>query len=281
MNDNAWKTAELILTGNELLNGNILDTNSQWIAKELTSIGIQVRRMTVIEDRVDIIADAIRGALGRRPNYIITSGGLGPTYDDVTLEGVAKALNKKLQTNSIALRMVQERYHLAEKAGILRITDVESSMGKMATLPWQSTPLPNPAGAAPGVMIEHEATVIFSVPGVPSEMKAIFNYSIIPWIKNHLGSAFHFEKTLLVTGVAEALLAPTIVEAMRTVGDTWIKSCVKGHGKSEVCISTTALTEDEAERRVRKATQMIMEGAIKAGAKIEEKSTENPEKLKA
>ncbi len=262
--------AELIFTGNELLKGNVLNTNSHWMAKTLTSLGIEVKRMVVIEDNIDIIAETLQESLSREPDFIITSGGLGPTYDDVTLEGVAKALRKPLQVNSDALKMVRDRYTLAEKAGLLKINESEKLMVKMASLPAGASPLANPVGAAPGVMVEHANTTIFSLPGVPAEMKAIFSYSIIPWIKPRLGNAFHAERTLLVTGVAESRLAPIILDAMAKVSGTWMKSCVQGSGKSEICMSTTATSEDEANKRVEDAYNMITGKIREIGGNVKE-----------
>jgi nicotinamide-nucleotide amidase len=270
LNDKTWKIAELIFTGNELLKGNVLNTNSQWMAKTLTSLGIEVRRMMVIEDNIDTIAETLRESINREPNFIITSGGLGPTYDDVTLQGVAKALRKPLQVNSAALKMVRDRYTLAEKAGLLKINESEKLMVKMASLPTGASPLANPVGAAPGVMVEYKNTTIFCVPGVPAEMKAIFSYSIIPWIKPRLGNAFHAERTLLVTGAAESRLAPIILDAMAKIPGTWMKSCVQGSGKSEICISTTATSEGEANKRVEDAYKMIAEKVREIGGIIKE-----------
>jgi nicotinamide-nucleotide amidase len=265
-----WKTAELIFTGNELLNGNVLNTNSQWIAQTLTSIGIEVKRMEVIEDNIDVIAKTMRESLGREPDFIVVSGGLGPTYDDVTLEGIAKALGRVLNVDQDALKMVNERYSLAEKAGLLEVKESEKLIIKMSSLPTGATPLRNPVGAAPGVMIEQKNTVLFSVPGVPVEMKAIFGYAIVPWLKSHLGNAFHAEKKILVIGLGESRLGPVIEETMRRVRDTWIKSCVQAAGKSEICISTTAESENAANQRVDEAAKIITERARILGGKIEE-----------
>jgi nicotinamide-nucleotide amidase len=140
----------------------------------------------------------------------------------------------------------------------------------MAKLPVGSEPLQNPVGAAPGIMIKKEDTMIFSVPGVPVEMKAIMTNSIVPRIKAALRKAFHAEKTLLVTGIAEARLGPIVVDAMTKVGNTWIKSCVLGHGRSEICISTTAESKEEANRRIMQASKMVTDGALRAGANVAE-----------
>jgi molybdenum cofactor synthesis domain-containing protein len=269
LSDTNFRTAEIIFTGNELLKGNVLNTNSQWMAKTLTSLGIEVKRISVIEDNVEVIAEALRESLKRKPNFIFTSGGLGPTYDDVTLEGVAKALGRPLEINPAAEKMVRDRYALAERAGLLKVKDSEKHMLKMSSLPSGSSALTNPVGAAPGVLIEHGDTTVISLPGVPVEMKAIFNHSIIPRIKPLLGNAFHAERTILVTGVAESRLAPVIVDAMAKVPGTWMKSCVIGSGKSEICISTTALSENEANRRVEEGYRIIVEGAREIGGIID------------
>ncbi|WXG44816.1 MAG: molybdopterin-binding protein [Promethearchaeati archaeon SRVP18_Atabeyarchaeia-1] len=270
MNNTKLKTAELIFAGNEILNGSILNTNSQWIAQVLTSIGIQIKRMDVIEDNADVIARSVNESIGRKPDYIVMSGGLGPTYDDVTLEGVAKALGRHLEVNPTALKMVRDRYILAEKAGLVKVAESERLIMKMASLPSDALPLPNPVGTAPGVMAELGMTTIFALPGVPVEMKAILNYSMVPWLKEHLGSVFHAEKRILVTGVGESRLGPIIEEAMNRIGDIWIKSCVKGAGRSEVCIATTAAEEEVAKRKVREASKMIIEGAKVLGGDISE-----------
>jgi molybdenum cofactor synthesis domain-containing protein len=265
-----WKRAELIFTGNELLNGNVLNTNSQWIAQTLTSLGIEVKRMEVIEDNIDVISRTIRESLDRRPDFIVVSGGLGPTYDDVTLEGIAKAIGKALEVNQVALKMVSDRYALAQKAGLLKVKESERLILKMSSLPADSTPLTNPVGAAPGVMIQQTDTVLFSVPGVPAEMKAIFDFAIVPWMKSHLGNAFHAQKKMIVVGLGESRLGPIIEGAMRTVGNTWIKSCVQGAGKSEILISTTASSEDTARRRIQEASNMITEKARNLGGQVED-----------
>jgi molybdenum cofactor synthesis domain-containing protein len=266
---NRWKIAELIFTGNELLNGNVLNTNSQWMAQTLTSLGVVVKRMQVTEDNIDVIAKAVRESLDRKPDFIFVSGGLGPTYDDVTLEGIAKAISKPLKINAVALKMVTDRYTLAEKAGLLKVKESERLILKMASLPTDALPLTNPVGAAPGVMMEEKNTALFSVPGVPAEMKAIFNYGIIPWLKNHLGNAFHAEKKILIVGLGESRLGPVIEETMKKVGDTWIKSCVQGAGKSEICISTTAASEEVARRRILEASSIITERARNLGGTVD------------
>src|SRR5512136_2345448 len=101
---------EIICVGNELLIGKTLNTNASWMAKRSTSLGVMVKRITVVGDDVEEIGVVVAEALKRKPQFVITTGGLGPTFDDKTLEGIAKALNRGLSVNAEALEMVKARY---------------------------------------------------------------------------------------------------------------------------------------------------------------------------
>ncbi len=100
---------EIICIGNELLIGKIKDTNAHYLAKQVTQLGANVKRITVIQDIIEEIAKTINEAIARKPQFIITTGGLGPTFDDKTLQGIAEALNRKLEVNPKALVMVKQR----------------------------------------------------------------------------------------------------------------------------------------------------------------------------
>jgi nicotinamide-nucleotide amidase len=216
-------TAEIISVGNELLIGHTLDTNSHWIAKRFTRFGWTLQRITVLRDSLAAIKDGVTGALRRRPDLLITLGGLGPTHDDMTLKGIAIALNKRLALNSEALAMVKARYsRLEASTGLTRFRK------KMATLPEGAKPLPNSIGTAPGVMIKVGTTKIVSLPGVPSEMKAIFNGSIIPLLRgsNHQAPA---EVYLGLAGIVESALAPAINKTRRAFPGLYFKSHPRGH----------------------------------------------------
>lgn len=101
---------EIVCVGNELLIGKTLNTNAKWIAEQATALGITVKRVTVVADDVNEIAAVIRESLGREPQFLITTGGLGPTFDDKTLEGIAEAMNSKLAINTEAVKIVKEKY---------------------------------------------------------------------------------------------------------------------------------------------------------------------------
>ncbi|MEJ2243341.1 MAG: molybdopterin-binding protein [Candidatus Bathyarchaeota archaeon] len=159
--------------GNELLIGKTLNTNAQWLTKRVTALGLTVKRVTVVGDNLPDISMAIKEAIQRKPIFVLTTGGLGPTFDDMTLEGLAQALGCQTIVDDQALKMVTEKYRIyAQKTKVEEIK-LTSHRVKMAKIPECSEPVANPVGTAPGVMIKHKEVTIFALPGVPSEMKGI------------------------------------------------------------------------------------------------------------
>lgn len=215
MGPNEGVTFELLFIGNELLIGKVLNTNSQWLARRITSLGGTVRRMTVVGDDLGEISGAIREILARSPKFLITSGGLGPTYDDMTLEGVAKALGRPMGLDEEALSWVSRRYEELLGMGVIKRPPAAGIREKMATLPLGSRPLRNPIGTAPGVLIEAGATRIICLPGVPEEMRAIFEGSVEGEISKELRGLAFVESGFIVKGLGESFMAPIIEEAMR------------------------------------------------------------------
>ena len=253
---------ELISVGEELLIGKTVNTNANWIAKRITSLGLRLRRITTVGDVVEEVAEVIREALKRRPKYLIVTGGLGPTFDDKTLEGIAAGLETSLELDEEALRMVKAKYCQYVKEGRMREFEMTTYRIKMAKLPKGSKPLPNPLGTAPGVKIEKDDTTIFALPGVPSEMKAIFEESLVPLFKEAAGDAVFFEASLYVYGIGESALAPLIDLVMRDNPYVYIKSHPKGAEKIphiELHFSTTTGDSRTARERLSKAISHISE----------------------
>ncbi len=215
-------TVEIITIGNEILIGQTLDTNSNWIARQVTGRGWNLQRVTQVRDTLHAISDEVREALRRSPTVLMTVGGLGPTHDDMTLKGIAQALRKRLVLNKQALDAI--RRHYEEVEGPLKLTGPRR---KMATLPQGAKSVPNPVGTAPGVIIKSGGTMIFSLPGVPPEMKAIFKQSIAPMLKE-----FRFSPTretyMLVAGIIESALAPVLSKAQRKFPGLYFKSHPRG-----------------------------------------------------
>jgi nicotinamide-nucleotide amidase len=219
-------TFEILCIGNEILSGTIVNTNAHWLSKMITQAGGSVKRVTVAKDDVNEISSVIKESLAREPSWIIICGGLGPTYDDKTLEALAVALHVDLILDNAAIEMMKESYSRYSSKHKLDETRL-----KMARIPKGSIPIQNPVGSAPSILIATYKkdnriiissfssssgtvaiadTMIVCLPGVPEEMKAIFLESILPKMKKMIGD-FHFiETTHEITGVSEAMLAPTI-----------------------------------------------------------------------
>ena len=216
-------TAEIIAIGNELLIGHTLDTNSHWIAKRFTKYGWVLQRKTVIRDSLPAIKIAVNESLRRRPGLLITLGGLGPTHDDMSLKGIALALRRKLTLNDDALAMIKARYQKLEGS-----TGLTKFRRKMATLPDGAHALRNPVGTAPGVLIKIGNTKLIALPGVPTEMKAIFNESIIPMIRV-VGQQTPSEAFLDLVGIVESALAPALDKTRKAFPGLYFKSHPRGH----------------------------------------------------
>jgi molybdenum cofactor synthesis domain-containing protein len=253
---------EIICVGTELLIGKTLNTNGNWLAKRATTLGLKVQRITTIGDDVNEISNALQEAIQRNPRFIISTGGLGPTFDDMTLEGVAKALGVELKIHDEALKMVEEKYREYAEECQMGKAELTPHRIKMAKLPEGAKPLPNPVGTAPGVMIEHRGVTIISLPGVPSEMEAIFEESVMPLLKKAAGNVVFFETSLEVTQLMESDVAPLIDQTMRDNPYVYIKSHPKGTEKVpriELHLSTTAEKTETAKNRIGKALIQISE----------------------
>jgi len=254
-------TAEIISIGNELLIGHTLDTNSHWIAKQLTKLGWTLERVTQLRDSLDSIKSGVRGSLKRNPRVLITIGGLGPTHDDVTLAGISRALNKPLRLNKEALQLVKDHYRRLESRP--KLTKYRT---KMATLPQGSLPLSNPIGTAPGVKTRESGTTIFSLPGVPSEMKAIFRSSLIPYMES-----FHAtrpgEMQVKITGIIESALAPILDQARKIFPKLYFKSHPRGRetGMRPLILLHIYNIEPGAEEGISDAAAYIMQQLARNG----------------
>jgi len=262
---------EIISVGNELLIGKTLNTNAQWLAKRVTSLGLDVRRINIVGDDVEEISSALREAVQRNPSFVITTGGLGPTFDDKTLEGVAKALQRRIEVQDQALRMVEEKYRKYVEEGRMERVELTPHRVKMARLPEGAEPLFNPVGTAPGVVMKHNETTVIALPGVPPEMKAIFEESVVPLLKQAAGNVTFFETSIDVTGCMESEIAPLIDRIMHDNPYVYIKSHPKFEERTphlEFHLSTTADNSEVAKKRVEKALTQLSEVLQEKGGKI-------------
>ena len=262
---------EILCIGNELLIGKVVNTNASWLAKRATSLGLNVRRITVGSDEIPEIVKIVREAHARKPKFILTTGGLGPTFDDKTLEGVAKALNRRLIVNEDALSMVQAKYQEYAKARNIPEGKMTPPRIKMATLPEGTQPIENPVGTAPGVLIDVEGTVLIVLPGVPREMEAIFEAYVVPLLCQAAGDVTFYETSIFANDIMESVLAPLIDTVMHDNPFVYIKSHPKGRENKphmELHFSTTGKPTENPEARLNKAASQLSALIAKTGGTV-------------
>jgi molybdenum cofactor synthesis domain-containing protein len=205
---------ELLSIGNELLSGTIANTNAQWISSKITQAGGLVKRITTVGDNISEISAAAKESIQRSPDWLIVSGGLGPTYDDKTLQGLSTALGQELALDPQALEMLRKSYARNPSTRNYELNDIKL---KMARIPRGSIPIQNPVGSAPSIIIKNtdsdnpnSKTRIVCLPGVPKEMKAIFSNTIMPQLKITIGDYYFAESVIETIGISESILAPTL-----------------------------------------------------------------------
>jgi nicotinamide-nucleotide amidase len=195
---------ELLTVGDELLRGDTANGNATWLGRRLTEAGAEVTRSAVVPDDLDVIAGAIGDAL-RRADAVIMTGGLGPTSDDMTREAIALAAGTTLHRDPDVERRLRER-------AAARRVPLRPDALRMADVPGGATLLPNPAGSAPGLRLALPDGVVYALPGVPSEMRAIAEESILAELGGETVAATVLRTATVWESVVADRLAP--VEAM-------------------------------------------------------------------
>ncbi|NPA26987.1 MAG: hypothetical protein GXO36_05250 [Chloroflexi bacterium] len=188
---------EIVAIGSELVSGDTVDTNSAYLARHLRDIGLDVRRHTTIPDQVEDIAQVVDEALARSA-VVITTGGLGPTVDDPTREGLARAVGRPLVFSPQAWEMVQARY-------AARGCPLGENARRQAYVPEGAHLLPNEVGTAPGFVVETERGLVMALPGVPKEMERMFQAYGLPYLQERFPDAGVVRvRHLWVEGLVEA-----------------------------------------------------------------------------
>ncbi|GAB5399641.1 MAG: competence/damage-inducible protein A [Aureisphaera sp.] len=195
--------AEIITIGDEILIGQIVDTNSAYISKELNKVGIQVYQITSIQDDRQHILDALEEA-ENRVDVVLVTGGLGPTKDDITKQTFCEFLDDTLVENP----EVKAHIEFLFKKYFNKLP-VEANL-KQALVPSRAKVLKNRHGTAPGMWMEKEGTVFVSMPGVPYEMKALIQNEVVPAIIKKYNRPYIYHKTLLTYGLGESTIAERI-----------------------------------------------------------------------
>jgi len=251
-------TVELFTIGNEILIGDIQDTNTHWLCKEINQLGGYVARAIVLRDIDAVIVAELRAALERGTHVIITSGGLGPTADDLTLAAVARGAGVGLRLHEQALRMIKQRYDELAGQGILAQGGLNPAREKMAWFPEGAVPLHNPVGTAPGVLLQTGQTTIISLPGVPSELKGIFSSSLQPFLQSTFQCGISVIRTITVQCNDESLMEPVLTRVTQDHPSVYIKSLATTLGEMrDLEIILTAVGSD------RSVLDALLEAAVK------------------
>lgn len=195
--------AEIVSIGDEILIGQIVNTNAVFIAKELNKIGIEVGQITSISDRKEHIESCLDDAQ-KRAQVIILTGGLGPTKDDLTKHTLRSYFDDVLVKNQVVLDRIEEMFAKYVP------TPINDENRKQALLPSKAKVLNNFFGTASGMWFEIDNKVVISLPGVPFEMKALISNEVIPALQKHYTTPFIIHKTLLTYGLGESVIAERI-----------------------------------------------------------------------
>ncbi len=225
--------AEILSVGTELLLGEILNTDAQFLASELSALGINVYHQTVVGDNPQRLKDAVEQAL-TRADLLITSGGLGPTSDDITKEVVCAAMGAQLEMDLRSLSRIQAFFKQMNRE-MAKINE------KQAMLPKGGIVLDNNCGTAPGGIIEKDGKIAIFLPGPPHELKQMYKESVRPYLLKCTESIL-YSKTLRIAGVGESRVEELLSDLMQTSQNPTVAPYAKA---DEVTLRLTARCKDD------------------------------------
>jgi molybdenum cofactor synthesis domain-containing protein len=240
---------EVFSIGTELLIGRIQDTNSFWLAQQITEQGASMSRISVIGDDRATIVRALRGAVARGARTILTTGGLGPTPDDLTVECVAELAGVGIAVHRPALEDYMVRRQIPE-------SELSPALYRMARVPIGAEVLLNPAGWAPCIRLELGETTFFLLPGPPSEMEAVFER----YLRAYFGSAAGCSLARRIyVNMWESDVAPLARQVMDTVPGTYIKGYIALGNQQRLPLDVVARGADEpsAQRNLEHAVDLL------------------------
>lgn len=240
--------AEIITIGDELLLGETTDTNAGYIARKLSGIGLSVQFKSTVGDSLERIEETIRHAL-KRAQVVITTGGLGPTDDDLTKKVLVKFFKRQLVLNEQLLEEIRERYH---RRGI----EMPAINEEQALLPNNSTIFKNDIGSAAGIGIIENDYYFISLPGVPTEMRHVLDNEVIPFLaKQNFGQDIKIT-TLRLNGIVESSLAEAISADLELEPGVKLAYLPSESGV-DLRIVATADSKDKAESKAQKLVKQI------------------------
>jgi nicotinamide-nucleotide amidase len=231
--------ASLIAVGSELLRHGRRDTNGDWLAEQLTLAGVEVSARSAVEDDVDAIASCVRAAV-RRDGLVVVFGGLGPTEDDRTREGLARALDLPLERDESRLESLRALF-------ASRSREFRPLQARQADRPVGAAWVENPLGTAPGLLLEHRGARLFALPGVPAEMKAMVRSAVLPLLES-VGEPARAVRTLKVAGRTESSVDEQLADLYDAPGVEVTILC--GGEGIELHLEASGAEPGEARRRL-------------------------------
>ena len=229
-------TAELIAVGTELLLGNIANTDAQMISEGLSQLGINVYYHTVVGDNPQRVRDAVEIAR-KRADILITTGGLGPTCDDLTKVAIAQAFGKELVFHEESAQRIRDRFAALGRP-------ITENNYQQAMIPEGATVLPNDWGTAPGVAFEADGTHVILLPGPPRECEMMFRHRAVPYLKA-LADGVIVSRTIKTFGIGESAAEAKLRDLMNALHNPTLAPYAKPTG-TELRITAHAQTEEEA-----------------------------------
>ena len=243
---------EVITIGSELLLGQIVDTNAAELGRALAGAGAEVVRHLSVPDRPEAIRAAVSESL-ERTGFVITTGGLGPTRDDMTKLEVAAIFAKPLRLDEGVLRALEERFRrLGRPMPAVNRTQAE--------VPEGATVLPNPRGTAPGLWLEDQGRVVVMLPGVPSEMRGLLAEEVLPRIAKRSAGVVVRSRTVRTTGVAESALAERVGAIEEEIAPLTLAYLPSTEGV-DLRVTAWGLREGEADRLLAASVGQLRERA--------------------
>ena len=242
--------AEVVAIGSELLFGQIVDTNSSYIAQSLSENGIELIRTSTVGDDLNRIVEALHEAM-HRSSIVIITGGLGPTEDDLTRESVSQVTGRPLVFQPHLMEQIETIF---KKRGFKMVDNNR----RQAFIPQGSIAIENPKGTAPGFIVESPENVMISIPGVPSEMKFLMENAVIPYLRKYFrlkDQVIHY-KVLRACGVGEGALGLQIQDLMKGTQNPSVGT-LAAIGDVKIRIATKAANAEDAARIIQKTEDEI------------------------
>ena len=242
--------AEIVSVGTELLLGQIVDTNAAYVARVLSDLGISVFRRVTVGDNMERLLAALRDAL-ENSDIVITIGGLGPTMDDITRDGLAAALGDTLQFDETIAEQLREFFR-SRNYPLL-----ESNL-RQAMVPTQGRALANPNGTAPGLLFEVGGKIAFALPGPPNEFIPLVDNEIAPYIRQKTGNIGTIRSLVLrVAGVGESMVEEKIKDLMQDANPT-VAPYAKV-GEVHLRVTAKADTAEAADKLIAERAALVRE----------------------